>query len=40
MGDFACFCLYFEVNAFKRIAASFIIPVVSQFENNKGFSHK
>jgi hypothetical protein len=28
MGDFACFRLYFEVNAFKRTAVIFITPVL------------
>jgi hypothetical protein len=29
MGDFACFRLYSEVNAFKTFAESFIIPVMN-----------
>lgn len=29
MGDFTCFHLYFEVNAFKTLAESFIKPVLT-----------
>jgi len=38
MGDFTCFCLYFEVNAFKRLAESLVTPPL-KWDFQKKYNH-